>query len=173
MNSRARTSLNGRSPSTPAADGAALVASILLCFAAAGVGAAFTSMLVATWYQELVKPAWAPPDWVFGPVWTALYLSMAVAAWLVWKRYGFAGARGPLLLFAVQLALNAAWSGLFFGLRSPALALAEILLLLAAVAATALAFWQRSRVAGLLLVPYLLWATFATALNFTIWRLNA
>lgn len=172
MNSHPITSTNGRSSLTPAADGAALAASILLCFAAAGIGAAFTSMSVGTWYQELAKPAWTPPDWVFGPVWTALYLGMAVAAWLVWRRNGFAGARGPLFLFAIQLALNAAWSGLFFGLRSPALAFAEILLLLAAVAATVLAFMRRSRVAGMLLISYLLWGTFATVLNLAIWRLN-
>jgi tryptophan-rich sensory protein len=151
----------------------ALIVSILLCFAAAGIGSAFTSMSVGTWYRQLAKPQWAPPNWVFGPVWTALYLSMAVAAWLVWRRYGSRGARGPLLLFAAQLVLNAAWSGLFFGLRNPALAFAEILFLLGAVAATALAFGRCSPLAGLLLIPYLLWGMFATALNFAIWRLNA
>lgn len=173
MTNHPLTSIDARLNPSPVADVAVLIASVLLCFAAAGIGSAFTFMSVGTWYQQLAKPAWTPPDRVFGPVWTILYLGMAVAAWLVWRRFGFRGARGPLLLFAAQLILNAAWSGFFFGLRSPALAFMEILLLLFAVAATVLAFWRCSRVAGLLLVPYLVWGMFATTLNFAIWRLNA
>ena len=173
MNSRPALSTAGKSSLSAIADMGGLVAAVLLCFAAAGVGSAFTGTSVDTWYQGLAKPGWAPPDWVFGPVWTALYLSMAVAAWLVWRRHGFRGARLPLILFAGQLVLNAAWSGLFFGLRSPGAGFGGILLLLAVVTATLVSFWGRSRAAGLLLVPYLLWGTFAAALNFTIWRWNA
>ena len=112
------------------------------------------------------------PAWVFGPVWTALYLSMAIAAWLVWRRAGWPGGARALGLFAVQLALNAAWSPLFFGLRSPAAGLVDIAALWLAIAATVFAFFRIAPVAGALLVPYWLWVTFATALNAAIWSLN-
>ena len=118
---------------------------------------------------ELVKPSWTPPDWVFGPVWSVLYLSMAVAAWLVWRQ---GNAFTPMTLFATQLALNAPWSWLFFGLHSPGAAFIDIVLLWAAIAATTIAFWHRLLVAGLLFVPYLAWVSFAAVLNFGIWRLN-
>ena len=144
-----------------------------VCFAAAGIGGAVTSPQIGNWYATLAKPSWNPPNWVFGPVWSVLYFCMAVAAWLVWRQKGLAGARGPLALFGVQLALNTLWSCLFFGLHSPGLAFAEILLLWAAIAATTVTFWRRSVPAGLLFVPYLAWVTFASVLNFTIWRLNA
>jgi translocator protein len=121
------------------------------------------------WYASLRKPSWNPPSWLFGPVWTVLYISMATAAWMVWRRVG---SRRALDLYAVQLALNAAWTPIFFGLKMPALAFAEILFLLAAVIATALAFGKAHRVAGLLFVPYVAWVAFATFLNFTLWRLN-
>ena len=143
---------------------------IAICFAAAGIGSWFTSASVATWYQTLQRPAYNPPDWVFGPVWSVLYLSMAIAAWLVWHRSR--GASGPLRIFAVQLALNITWSALFFGLRNPGAAFAEILLLWAAILATVFAFFRQSRLASGLLLPYLIWVTFAAALNFSIWRLN-
>ena len=107
-----------------------------------------------------------------GPVWTALYVTMAVAAWLVWKRGGWKAQRGPLTLYLVQWALNALWTPLFFGLQRPGLAFAEILLLVVAIVGTLVAFWRVKRVAGLLLVPYTLWVAFAAVLNFTIWRLN-
>ena len=124
------------------------------------------------YYAQLAKPVWSPPAWVFGPVWTALYVAMAVAAWLVWRCGGWRGQRGPLGLYLVQLALNALWTPLFFGLRSPGLALLGIILLLVAIAFTSRAFFRVHRVAGWLLVPYLLWVGFATALNFSIWRLQ-
>jgi tryptophan-rich sensory protein len=120
----------------------------------------------------LLKPAWNPPAWVFGPVWTVLYLMMAVAAWLVWRRRGFAGAPWALGLFVLQLALNTLWSAIFFGLRRPGVAAIEILLLWLAILATLIAFAPVSRLAAILLAPYLAWVTFAAVLNFTIWRMN-
>ena len=124
------------------------------------------------WYATLRKPSWNPPPWIFGPVWTALYLMMATAAWLVWRRGGWAGQRRALTLYLVQLALNAAWTPLFFGLKMPGLAFAEILLLLAAIVATALAFRRVSKGAAALLVPYMAWVSFAAFLNYTLWSLN-
>lgn len=153
-------------------DGLGLVGWIALCFAAAAVGSLLTETTVGGWYQQLAKPAWNPPDWVFGPVWTLLYGMMGVAAWLVWRQRGFSDAVLPLSLFGVQLALNVAWSGLFFSLRSPGLAFAEILLLWCAILATLVAFWRVRAAAGALLVPYLLWVSYAATLNFAIWRLN-
>jgi tryptophan-rich sensory protein len=147
----------------------ALTGSLLLCFAAAAFGGMF---MPGEWFASLKKPSWNPPSWVFGPVWTALYSMMAVAAWLVWKRGGCAVQRGPLTLFLVQLALNAAWTPLFFGLQWPGAAFAEIVLLWMAISVTLVAFGRVSYVAAWLLVPYLVWVSFAAALNFTLWRLN-
>ena len=141
-----------------------------LTFAAAVFGGQFTP---GPWYAQLAKPGITPPAWVFGPVWTALYAMMAVAAWLVWKQRGFAGASLALTLFIVQLALNALWSWIFFGLHNPGLALAEIQLLWLAVLATLLAFRRHHKTAGLLLLPYLIWVTFAVVLNFLIRQMNA
>jgi tryptophan-rich sensory protein len=145
---------------------------IVVCFAAAGIGGAVTTPKIATWYATLTKPSWNPPNWIFGPVWSALYFCMAVAAWLVWRQGGFSGAKVPLTLFAVQLTLNVLWSCIFFGLEKPGLAFVEVLLLWTAIAATMIVFWQRSMIAGILFVPYLAWVSFASFLNFTIWRLN-
>ncbi len=122
------------------------------------------------WYASLNKPSWNPPSWVFGPVWTLLYIAMAIAAWLVWRR---GGQRRALTFYAVQLVLNAAWTPLFFGLKMPGLAFAEILLLLATIIVTARTFSRVMPLAGLLLVPYAAWVTFAAYLNFTLWRLNS
>lgn len=146
---------------------------LAICFTAAGIGGAVTTPKIATWYATLAKPSWNPPNWVFGPVWSALYLGMAVAAWLVWRQGGFAAARVPLILFGVQLALNVLWSCIFFGLEMPGRAFAEVLVLWAAIAATMVMFWRRSTVAGILFVPYLAWVSFASVLNFVIWRLNS
>jgi tryptophan-rich sensory protein len=142
---------------------------LALSFAAAALGAFF---LPGAWYAGLQKPSWNPPNWIFGPVWTALYTLMAVAAWLVWRRGGFAAQRVALSLFLLQLLLNALWSPLFFGLQNPALALVDILLLGIALLGTVAAFWQARPLAGALLVPYLAWVGFAGALNFALWRLN-
>jgi benzodiazapine receptor len=150
-----------------------LFVAVAICFAAAGLGGLVTTPEIPVWYATLAKPTWNPPAWIFGPVWSLLYLMMAVAAWLVWRQAGIAGAKLPLGLFAVQLTLNSLWSVLFFGLHSPGAAAAEILLLWVAILATLITFWQRSQLAGGLLVPYLAWVSFATVLNVTIWRLNA
>lgn len=147
----------------------ALAGWLLLCFAAAALGSQFSP---GDWYASLRKPPWNPPDWLFGPVWTALYTMMAVAAWLVWRQGGWNKQRKPLLLFLAQLVLNAAWTPLFFGLRRPDVAFAAIALLWLAIAATLLAFRPVSRAAAWLLAPYLAWVSFAAALNFTLWRLN-
>jgi translocator protein len=141
-------------------------------FAVAAVGGAFTSAGMPDWYMSLEKPVFNPPSWVFGPVWTALYVMMAVAAWLVWKRAGFGGATTALTLYFVQLALNLAWSGIFFALRAPGWALLEIVILWLAIATTARFFFRHSTAAGWLMVPYLAWVSFAAALNAAIWHLN-
>ena len=122
------------------------------------------------WYAALHKPSWNPPAWLFGPAWTLLYTLMAVAAWLVWKRVGFSR---PLGLYFVQLALNAAWTPIFFGAHQLGWALVEIALLWIAILATLLSFRRVSTAAGWLFVPYLAWVTFASVLNATLWRLNS
>jgi benzodiazapine receptor len=139
---------------------------LVLCFGSAAIGAWFRP---GAWYAGLRKPSWNPPNWVFAPVWTALYAMMAVAAWLVWQRVGLSR---ECALFLLQLALNAAWTWLFFGLKRPALALADIVVLWMAIGATLVAFWHVRSLAGLLLAPYLAWVTFATALNAAVWWLN-
>jgi benzodiazapine receptor len=124
------------------------------------------------WYRALNKPSWNPPGWVFGPVWTGLYVLMAVAAWLVWRRGGWQQQGRPLRLYGVQLALNAAWTPLFFGLKMPGVALVEIGVLWVTIGLTIRAFRGVSGVAAALLVPYWLWVSFATVLNATLWWMN-
>ena len=147
----------------------ALAGWVFLCFTAASLGAVF---MPGEWYAALKKPAWNPPGWVFGPVWSALYTMMAVAAWLVWRQGGFAVQRRPLGFFLAQLALNALWTPLFFGLHQTGIAFVEIVLLWLAIAGTLAAFHPVSSVAAWLLAPYVAWVSFATVLNFTLWRLN-
>jgi len=147
----------------------ALAGWLVLCFAAASLGGLF---LPGEWYASLKKPSWNPPGWVFGPVWSTLYAMMAVAAWLVWRRGGWAARRRPLTLFLVQLPCNAAWTPLFFGWHRPGLAFVDIVLLWLAIVATVVAFRPVSRAAAWLLAPYLAWVSFAAVLNFTLWRLN-
>jgi tryptophan-rich sensory protein len=149
----------------------ALLVALGVTFAAAAVGAA-ASVNAGSFYSQLVRPHWAPPGWLFGPVWTALYALMAVAGWLVWRAAGLARARIPLLLFAIQLAANALWSWLFFAWRHGAMAFAEVVVLWLLVAATLVAFWRIRRVAALLLAPYLAWVGFAAVLTFAVWRRN-
>ncbi|HEX8177527.1 MAG TPA: TspO/MBR family protein [Pyrinomonadaceae bacterium] len=151
----------------------ALGVSIAICFSAAGIGSLFTDPEIGGWYARIAKPSWTPPNWVFGPVWSVLYLMMAVAAWLVWKEKGFASAAAPLALFGVQLVFNALWSILFFGMHRIGMALLDIVLLWSAILATVLSFWRVSPAAGALMIPYLLWVTYASALNYSIWRLNS
>jgi len=146
-----------------------LIGWLLLCYLAGIVGAQFSP---DAWYAALAKPGWTPPGAVFSVVWSVLFTLMAIAAWLVWREHRFDRARTALSLFLIQLALNVGWSALFFGARSPALALGDIVLLWAAVLATIVAFWRLNRAASLLLAPYLAWVSFAAALNFEIWRLN-
>lgn len=123
-------------------------------------------------YQELSRPGWAPPAWVFGPVWSALYLLIGIAAWLVWREQGSIGARTALRLFIVQLVANALWSWLFFAWRQGAVAFGEILILLLLIVSTFVAFWRVRPLAGALLLPYLLWVGYASALTYAVWRLN-
>lgn len=140
-----------------------------ITFAAAGIGALF---MPGAWYASLEKPPLTPANSVFGPVWTLLYLLMAVAAWLVYRRANGLGARWPLALYAAQLALNMVWTALFFGWQSPLFALADIVALWLLIAATIYAFARVSRAAAALLAPYLAWVTFATYLNAGFWLLN-
>lgn len=146
-----------------------LVAWLMASFAAGWIGSRF---LPGEWYVALAKPAWNPPNWIFGPVWTVLYVLMAVAAWLVWRQAGFGGAGAALGLFVFQLALNALWSYLFFGRQQIGLALVEIVVLWGTILAVTILFWGVNRVAGALMVPYLGWVGFASFLNFTLWSLN-
>jgi tryptophan-rich sensory protein len=147
-----------------------LVGWLAACFAIALFGAQFAPN---DWYEQLTKPSWTPPNEWFPPVWTVLYTLMGVAAWLVWKRKGFTGASLPLTLFTLQLLFNALWSWLFFDLHAIALAFTDIALLWLAVLATLITFWRHRPSAGLLLLPYLLWVSFAALLNLAIWQLNA
>jgi tryptophan-rich sensory protein len=153
-------------------DTAGFVAFLGICLAVSALGAAVTATSVGSWYPTLAKPAFNPPDWIFAPVWTALFFMMAIAGWRVWRRDGLRKARWALTLFGLQLALNLGWSVVFFGLRSIGAALAEIAVLLLAVVATAAVFWQRDRVAGMLFIPYAAWVAFALVLNAALWRLN-
>ena len=141
---------------------------LLVVFAAAAVGAV-ASVDAKAFYAQLIKPAWSPPAGVFGPVWSVLYALMGVSAWLVWRSRT---SRQALVLFFAQLAANALWSWLFFAWHHGALAAAEVLVLLALIAGTMRAFWQSSRVAAALLLPYLLWVAFASALTWSVWQSN-
>jgi tryptophan-rich sensory protein len=149
-----------------------LILFIVLCFLAAWLGSAATTPKINGWYASLGKPSWNPPNWIFDPVWSKLFLAMAVAAWLLWRQKGWSGAKLPLSLFGVQLALNVLWSWIFFGFGNPGVAFVAILVLWIAITATMVTFWFRSKVAGLLFVPYLAWVTFAAVLNNAIWQLN-
>ena len=143
-----------------------------ICFTVAAIGSLFTTSSVKTWYSGLLKPAGTPPSWIFGPVWSILYLLMAAAAWLVWRQRLHEDVWLALALFMVQLVLNGLWSFIFFGLRRPGAALVEITVLLIAIAMTALRFAELSRVAFWLMTPYLGWVLYASYLNFGIWRMN-
>ncbi len=146
-----------------------LVGWLVVSFAAGAVGSRY---MPGAWYVALTKPAWTPPSGVFGPVWTVLYVLMAVAAWLVWRRAGFTGSRLALTLFLAQLALNALWSYLFFGIHRPDLAFLEIVVLWAVILWVTVLFWRKVPLAGALMLPYLAWVGFASCLNFALWQLN-
>ncbi len=151
--------------------GGGLVLWLLLAFAAAAVGGR-ASVQARSFYAQLIQPAWAPPGWLFGPVWSVLYTLMGVAAWLVWRQRGGRPARVALALFVLQLALNALWSWLFFAWHRGALAFADIMLLWLLIVATLLAFRRQRPLAGALLLPYLAWVSFAAVLCLVTWQLN-
>lgn len=130
------------------------------------------SFSAPTFYGQLTQPDWAPPAWLFGPVWTTLFIMMGVAAWLVWRRGGFGAQRGPLLLFLAQLVVNGLWSWLFFAWQLGGAALANIAILWLLIAATIATFWRASPLAGSLMLPYIVWVGFAGALNYALWQLN-
>lgn len=148
-----------------------LIVFLAVCLGVGGLGAIASEKSLRDWYPALRKPSGTPPRWVFGPVWTTLYILMAISAWLVWRDYRW-GASAALLIFCAQLALNVAWSGVFFGARRPGFALVEIAILWAAVLFNAYLFYRLNVVSGYLLVPYLLWLAYAAYLNFGIWKLN-
>lgn len=154
------------------ADVPVLLGFLAACFASAGLGLLFTGSVRSEWFEHLAKPWFYPPSWIFSPVWTVLYAMMAVAAFLVWRRRGAAKVMLPLVLFFVQLVLNACWTPVFFGLHNIPLSVWIIIPLLVLIALTMLAFFRVSIVAGILFVPYLAWVTFATVLNVAIWRMN-
>ncbi len=153
-----------------------LAASVIICLLAGIIGSLFTMPAIPSWYASLAKPAFSPPNWLFGPVWTILYILMGISLYLVWSKQGKSGMvkgkASALKVFAVQLALNALWSVLFFGLRSPALGFAGIVLLWISIAATMHLFRKIDRKAFWLLVPYILWVSFAAFLNFSVWMMN-
>jgi benzodiazapine receptor len=151
---------------------ASLVPFVVICFGAAGIGSLCTSTSVNTWYPQLRRPDWTPPNWIFGPVWTVLHLMMAISAWLVWRSAGWSVAKFALILFGIQLVLNSLWSVVFFGLRKVGAAFGEILLLWMMIIATTVAFLPLSLLAAWLLIPHVVWVAFASYLNFRIWQLN-
>lgn len=148
-----------------------LIGWFIVSFAVSAVGA-IASIEARSFYAGLEQPDWAPPGWLFGPVWTLLFALMAIAAWLVWRNGGFRTNRIALSLFLTQLAFNALWSWLFFAWRLGGPAFADILLLWVLILATLVAFWRAERLAGILLIPYLLWVSFAAFLNYAVWQLN-
>lgn len=149
-----------------------LLAFVILVAVASATASSVTLPQIGGWYAGLEKPWFNPPNWLFGPVWTALYAMMAIAGWLVWRERGLNGARSALALFGLQLALNILWSLIFFGLESPGAAFIEITALWAAVGATTVAFRRIKPLAGWLFVPYLLWVSYAAVLNGAVWWLN-
>lgn len=145
---------------------------ILLCFVIQLVGGFWTKETVLTWYPKLAKPSWTPPDWVFGPVWFCLYMMIAVSGWLIYRAENSRQRTIALVLYGVQLALNFIWSFLFFSLRSPTLGIVDIILLCVLIILTIIKAWPVSRLASLLLIPYLIWVSYAATLNIGIWFLN-
>lgn len=164
--------MSGTAGSRRSTDILGLLAFLVVCLAVSALGGLVTASSVGGWYQTLAKPPFNPPDWLFAPVWSALYLMMAIAGWRVWRRLGWRAGGRALLVFAVQLALNLVWSAVFFGLRMPGAALVVIVLLLAAIGVTMRLFWTADRLAGMLFLPYVFWVGFATVLNASIWLLN-
>ncbi len=150
----------------------ALAGFVAVCLAAGGVGSLLGGPMPDAWYAGLRKPAFTPPGWLFGPVWTVLYVLMGVAAWGVWRQRGHRHVGGALGLFFAQLVLNAAWTGIFFGLHAPFWALVELIVLWVVLLGTTVAFFRVRTWTGVLLLPYLGWVSFAGVLNAAIWQLN-
>ena len=148
------------------------VVSILIAQSAGIIGSVFTSSGLQSWYGTIAKPSWNPPAWLFGPVWITLYTMMGFASYLVWQQRQMPGAKFALVVYGIHLFFNALWSILFFGLKSPGLAFAEILILLLLIIVTTILFWRVNSWAGALMIPYIAWVLFAAFLNYTIWRLN-
>ena len=150
-------------------DALGLLGFILACFLTACSGAFFRP---GQWYDDLAKPSWQPPKWLFAPAWSILFITIAIAGWMVWRKAGFAGATLALTFYALQLVVNAIWSGLFFGMRRMDLAFVDVVLLWLLIVATIVAFRDVDPDAAWLMLPYLCWVSFASVLNFTVWRLN-
>ena len=157
---------------TPSKDFLGLVVFVVVCLVVSGIGGAITATSVGGWYQDLQKPPFNPPDAVFAPVWTTLYLFMAVAGWRVWRTARYQAGRKALIVFALQLMLNVTWSFLFFGLQRIDLALFEIVVLLVVIVANGIMFARIDRLAGALFGPYVIWVAYATLLNASLWFLN-
>lgn len=150
-----------------------LILSVVICLGAGAIGSLFTASSIPTWYTTIEKPFFNPPNWIFGPVWTLLFIMMGVALFLVWnKGWQNKKVKIAMLIFGIQFLLNILWSILFFGFLSPFYAFVEIIFLWLAILATIIYFYQISRPASWLLVPYIFWVSFASVLNFFIWRLN-
>ena len=146
-----------------------LAMSLLICFIPSFIGVYFRP---GDWYMEIIKPSWTPPGWIFGPVWTMLYICMGIALWMVWESRDKTNIKLPLIVFSIQLILNAMWSCIFFGLQNLFVSVIEIYCLLAMIMLSIILFYRIRKIAGLILIPYLLWVSFASILNFTIWSLN-
>lgn len=146
---------------------------LALCYFTAWLGSQVSPGIASgEWFESITKPSWNPPGWLFGPVWSTLYTLMGVAVWLVWKDYGFSGAQKAITFFLIQLILNGLWSQIFFGMQEIGWAFLEILFLLTAIIITTVLFFKKNRIAGWLMVPYILWVSFASILNGTLWWLN-
>jgi translocator protein len=148
-----------------------LIVWLLITFIAAGIGT-IASSNAGIFYQQLIRPEWAPPAWLFAPVWTILYLLMGIAAWLVWRVQGFRAARISLSLYIIQLAVNAFWTWLFFIWRQGQISFIEIIILWILILCTLIAFWRVRMINGILLIPYLAWVSFASVLTYVTWKLN-
>ncbi len=145
---------------------------VLVTLCAGLVGNLLGADAIATWYASLEKPSWNPPNWIFGPVWTILYVLMGIAAYLVWEKTKDSSRRAALVVYGVQLFLNALWSIIFFTFKQPAIAFGEIVIMWITILATIILFWRIRPLAAALLLPYIAWVTFASVLNFAVWQLN-